>query len=109
MSILSSTRSGFYSSLTKEYLLSHGYVQMESQTFRDRYFYRHNLYSKHYIKTLCEEYDIDYQVEFTKPSEGGGGTVSSFFATRGMDCIDIAIPVLANMISMKHIDYIKYF
>ena len=50
---------------------------------------------KHYIKTLCKEHDIDYQVEFTKPSEGGGGTVSSFFATRGMKCIDVAIPVLA--------------
>ena len=50
---------------------------------------------KHYIKTLCKEYDIDYQIEFTKPSEGGGGTVSSFFATRGMECIDVAIPVLA--------------
>ena len=50
---------------------------------------------KHYIKTLCKEHDIDYQVEFTKPSEGGGGTVSSFFATRGMECIDVAIPTLA--------------
>ena len=50
---------------------------------------------KHYIKTLCKENNIEYQVEFTKPSEGGGGTVSSFFATRGMECIDVAIPVLA--------------
>lgn len=50
---------------------------------------------KQYIKTLCKDNEIDYQVEFTKPSEGGGGTVSSFFATRGMECIDVAIPVLA--------------
>ena len=50
---------------------------------------------KQYIKTLCKDNEIDYQVEFTKPSEGGGGTVSSFFATRGMECIDIAIPVLS--------------
>ena len=66
MSILSSTRSGFYSRLTKEYLLSHGYVQMESQTFRDRYFYRHNLYSKHYIKTLEKKSKLVFYVYFVE-------------------------------------------
>lgn len=58
---------------------------------------------RQFIKELCENNDIKYQIETTKPSEGGGGTVSTFFATRGMEAIDIAIPVLAMHSSMEQI------
>ena len=50
---------------------------------------------RNYIKTLCKENNIKYQIETTKVGFGGGGTVSSYFATRGMECIDIGVPTLA--------------
>ena len=50
---------------------------------------------RHFIKELALEYEIPYQVETTKVSEGGGGTVSTFFATRGCHVIDVGVPVLA--------------
>jgi aspartyl aminopeptidase len=50
---------------------------------------------RNYIKELALEYEIPYQVETTKVSEAGGGTVSTFFATRGCHVIDVGTPVLA--------------
>ena len=47
------------------------------------------------IKTLCKDNGIDYQIDTTKASEGGGGTVAMYFATRGMEVLDAGIPVLA--------------
>ena len=83
MSILSSTRSGFYSRLTKEYLLSHGYVQMESQTFRDRYFYRNRLYSNHYIKTKTLKHNskLVFYVYFVEPHYNRSGLHTVYITT----------------------------
>ena len=50
---------------------------------------------RNWIKKLAKENDIKYSIETTKVSEGGGGTVSSFFATKGCYVIDIGVPVLA--------------
>ena len=50
---------------------------------------------RNYIKELAVENEIPYQVETTKVSEAGGGTVSTFFATRGCHVIDVGTPVLA--------------
>ena len=47
------------------------------------------------IKELAIVYDIPYSVETTKVTEGGGGTVSTFFATKGCHVIDVGVPVLA--------------
>lgn len=47
------------------------------------------------IKLLANKHDIKYSIETTKVSEGGGGTVSTFFATKGCKVIDIGVPVLA--------------
>ncbi len=47
------------------------------------------------IKTLCKNNEIDYQIDTTKPSEGGGGTVAMYFGTRGMEVLDAGIPILA--------------
>lgn len=47
------------------------------------------------IKTLAKNNEIKYQIESTKPSEGGGGTVAMYFGTRGMEVLDVGIPVLA--------------
>lgn len=58
---------------------------------------------REHIKRLCEDNDIKYQIESTKPSEGGGGTVSTFFATRGMEALDIAVPTLAMHSPMEQI------
>lgn len=65
-----------------------------------------------FIKDLLVENKIDYSIETTKVSEGGGGTVSSFFAVKGCEIIDVGIPVLAmhspqEMIS-KHDLYETY-
>lgn len=54
-----------------------------------------NIFLRKIIKDLCDENEIDYQIESTKATEGGGGTVSTFFARRGMYAIDIGVPVLA--------------
>lgn len=64
------------------------------------------------IKDLLVKNDIEYSIETTKVSEGGGGTVSSFFAIKGCEIIDVGIPVLAmhspqEMIS-KHDLYETY-
>ena len=48
-----------------------------------------------FVKDLLVENNIDYSIETTKVSEGGGGTVSSFFAIKGCEIIDVGIPVLA--------------
>jgi len=48
-----------------------------------------------FIKDLLVKNEIDYSIETTKVSEGGGGTVSSFFAVKGCEIIDVGIPVLA--------------
>lgn len=48
-----------------------------------------------WIKSLATENDIKYSIETTKVSEGGGGTVSTFFATKGCHVIDVGVPVLA--------------
>ena len=47
------------------------------------------------IKELAINNDIPYQIETTKITEGGGGTVSTFFATKGCHVIDVGVPVLA--------------
>lgn len=47
------------------------------------------------IKQLALDNDIKYQIETTKVTEGGGGTVSTFFAIRGCHVVDIGVPVLA--------------
>ena len=47
------------------------------------------------IKQLALDNDVKYQIETTKVSEGGGGTVSTFFAVRGCHVIDVGVPVLA--------------
>ena len=47
------------------------------------------------IKSLAKSNGVNYQVETTKPSEGGGGTVAMYFGTRGMDVLDAGIAVLA--------------
>ena len=47
------------------------------------------------IKQLALENEIKYQVETTKVTEGGGGTVSTFFTTKGSYVIDVGVPVLA--------------
>ena len=48
-----------------------------------------------FVKDLLVKNDIDYSIETTKVSEGGGGTVSSFFAIKGCEIIDVGVPVLA--------------
>ena len=50
---------------------------------------------RNWIKRLAKENDIKYSIETTKVSEGGGGTVSTFFATKGRHVIDVGVPVLA--------------
>ena len=47
------------------------------------------------IKQLALDNNIKYQIETTKVTEGGGGTVSTFFAVRGCHVIDVGVPVLA--------------
>lgn len=47
------------------------------------------------IRKLCKDNGINYQIETTKVGEGGGGTVSTFFCIKGMEAIDIGVPVLA--------------
>ena len=47
------------------------------------------------IKQLALDNDVKYQIETTKVTEGGGGTVSTFFAVRGCHVIDVGVPVLA--------------
>lgn len=47
------------------------------------------------VKQLALDNDIKYQIETTKVTEGGGGTVSTFFTTKGSYVIDVGVPVLA--------------
>ena len=47
------------------------------------------------IRKLCKDNNIKYQIETTKTGEGGGGTVSTFFTIKGMQVIDVGVPVLA--------------
>lgn len=50
---------------------------------------------RNWIKRLAVENEIKYQIETTKVSEGGGGTVSTFFAKKGCHVIDVGVPVFA--------------
>ena len=64
---------------------------------------------REFIRRLCEDNKIPYQIETTKVSEGGGGTVSTFFGYKCIDVIDIGIPVLAmhspqELISKKDLE-----
>ena len=47
------------------------------------------------VKQLALDNNIKYQIETTKVTEGGGGTVSTFFTTKGSYVIDVGVPVLA--------------
>lgn len=60
MSILSSTQSGIYSHITKEYLLSHGYVQNEMSKIKDAFFYRWHVGSAHVIETFEYKGELVY-------------------------------------------------
>lgn len=50
---------------------------------------------REYVRKLAANNNIEYQIETTKVTERGGGTVAKFFATRGMEVIDAGVPVLA--------------
>ena len=50
---------------------------------------------RHHIEKLCKDNDIKYQVETTKVTESGGGTVAMFFGVRGCEVIDVGVAVLA--------------
>ena len=50
---------------------------------------------REFMKKLCEDNNISYQIETTKVGERGGGTVSTFFGIKGMEVIDVGVPVLA--------------
>ena len=50
---------------------------------------------REYIKDLCINNDVKYQVDTTKVSESGGGTVAMFFGIRGMETMDAGVPVTA--------------
>lgn len=49
---------------------------------------------REYIKDLCINNDVKYQVDTTKVSESGGGTVAMFFGIRGMETMDAGVPIL---------------
>ena len=64
---------------------------------------------REYIRKLCTDNNINYQIETTKVGEGGGGTVSTFFCIKGIEVIDAGIPVLAmhspqELISKKDLE-----
>lgn len=49
-----------------------------------------------YLRDLFEKKDVVYQVcSMGKVDEGGGGTVSKYFASYGMDIVDIGPPLLS--------------
>ena len=50
---------------------------------------------RNYIRQLAVKNGIKFSIETTKVSEGGGGTVSSFFGVKGIEVIDVGVPVLA--------------
>ena len=50
---------------------------------------------RNYIKRLCLDNDIEYQIETTKAGQGGGGTVAMFFGTRGCEVIDVGVGVIS--------------
>lgn len=50
---------------------------------------------RNFIKDLCTNNNIKYQIETTKVGERGGGTVSTFFGIKGINVIDCGVPVLA--------------
>ena len=50
---------------------------------------------REFIRKLCEDNNIKYQIDTVKSTENGGGTVAKFFSERAMDCIDIGVGLLA--------------
>ena len=50
---------------------------------------------REYIKDLCVNNDVKYQVDTTKVSESGGGTVAMFFGIRGMETMDAGVSTLS--------------
>lgn len=58
---------------------------------------------REYIKDLCVNNDVKYQVDTTKVSEGGGGTVAMFFGIRGMETMDVGVSVLSMHSPMETI------
>lgn len=58
---------------------------------------------REYIKSLCVDNDVKYQIDTTKVSESGGGTVAMFFGIRGMETMDAGVPVLSMHSPMETI------
>ena len=50
---------------------------------------------REFIRKLCEDNNIKYQIDTVKSTESGGGTVAKFFSERAMSVIDIGIPLLS--------------
>ena len=50
---------------------------------------------REFIRKLCEDNNIKYQIDTVKSTENGGGTVAKFFSERAMDCIDIGVGLLS--------------
>ena len=50
---------------------------------------------REFIRKLCEDNNIKYQIDTVKSTENGGGTVAKFFSERGMNTIDIGVGLLA--------------
>ena len=49
-----------------------------------------------YIRSVLEKNNITYQItDMGKIGEGGGGTIAYILANRGMDVVDLGIPVLS--------------
>jgi aspartyl aminopeptidase len=64
---------------------------------------------REFVRKLCVDNNINYQIETTKVTESGGGTVSTFFCIKGIEVIDAGIPVLAmhspqELISKKDLE-----
>ena len=50
---------------------------------------------REFIRKLCVDNNIKYQIDTVKSTENGGGTVAKFFSERGMSTIDIGVGLLA--------------
>ena len=58
---------------------------------------------REYIKGLCVDNNVKYQVDTTKVSETGGGTVAMFFGIRGMETMDAGVPTASMHSPMETI------